>query len=238
MNIRDRTRQKHAPRRRRLLVRHRVRERIQAMILNGERAPGAKLAQQQLAEQLGDSRPLVREALMEMKSLGLVETIDNRGAVVSQINEQTLRDCYEVREMFEGLAARLCCDRITRVQLRELSEMVQRMRDLTASGRHEESAWLDRQFHLRLIEIAGNSLLSRLSEQHWALGKMVTGKEGLAERTRAEHAAILKAIESGAEAEAERAARAHIASARSWIEQRIATGAFEPRWIVSEPGKQ
>ncbi|MBI4024598.1 MAG: GntR family transcriptional regulator [Verrucomicrobia bacterium] len=223
------------PRPRGLLSRHRVRNRLQQMILNGEHAPGVKLVQLKLARQFGVSRGLVREALFEMKSLGLVETVDNRGAVVADVRGKRLLDCHDVREMLEGLAARLCCDRITRVQLRELGELAERVFKLSSSGKQEESAWLDREFHQRLIQISDNTVLVHLAEQHWVLGKIVTGKSGAPQRTREEHLAILKAIESGNEDEAERQARRHVHRGRCILQEQLAQGPLELRWLIGAP---
>jgi DNA-binding GntR family transcriptional regulator len=208
------------------------------MILSGEHRPGAKLVQDRLAKQLGVSRGVVREALMEMKSLGLIETIDNRGAIASHINARAIVDCLEVREMMEGLAARLCCQRINREQLGQLRKMVMEVYDLSTSGQYHKAVWVDRNFHHRQIELAGNTMLIRLTENHWLLGKFLIG-DGVQKsdppRTRDEHMAILDAIESGDEVEAERAARVHIRLSRDVTEKLIASGNFSPRWLVPLP---
>ena len=94
------------------VTRHRVRDSIQQMILSGERHPGSKLRQQELAEHFGVAQGVVREALLELQGFGLVETIDNRGIYVSQLDRARLLEAFHVREMHEGLAARLCCERV------------------------------------------------------------------------------------------------------------------------------
>src|SRR3954468_5844451 len=90
------------------LTRHHVREKLQGMILSGERRPGSKLRQQELAEHFQVAQGVVREALLELQAYGLVETIDRRGMFVTQLDEGKLLEAFEVREMHEGLAARLC----------------------------------------------------------------------------------------------------------------------------------
>src|SRR4051812_2502614 len=61
------------------LKRKQVCQRIEAMILRGERAAGTKLRQRELATDLGVAEGLVREALLELKQSGLVESIERRG---------------------------------------------------------------------------------------------------------------------------------------------------------------
>jgi len=99
---------------RRQVTRHQVREGLQDMILSGERLPGAKLVQQQLAKRFGVAQGVVREALLELQAYGLVQTVDNRGIFVSKLSFRTLLDSLEIREIHEGLAAHLCCERTSR----------------------------------------------------------------------------------------------------------------------------
>src|SRR4029079_9354424 len=85
------------------LGRHRVREKIEQMILNGEPQPGHRLLQQHLAKKFGVAQGIVREALLELEAYGLVEAVDNRGVFVSQLNADKLLESFDVREVLEGL---------------------------------------------------------------------------------------------------------------------------------------
>src|SRR3954447_24733363 len=95
-------------------ARHRVREDVRRLILTGELKPGSRLTQQQLAQRFGVAQSVVRESLLELQFSGLVESIDNLGVFVRNIDNNTLLHAYYVREMFEGLAARLCCQNASR----------------------------------------------------------------------------------------------------------------------------
>ena len=68
------------------------------------------------------SRTPVREALMQLELEGLVKNIPNKGAVVVGISEQDVEDIYEIRIRTEGLAARLCAEKITDEELEELEQ--------------------------------------------------------------------------------------------------------------------
>src|SRR3954468_10733826 len=84
------------------LTRHHIRENLQQMILSGERRPGSKLRQQELAELFGVAQGVVREALLELQAYGLVETIDNRGIFVSRLDKEKLLEAFDVRAVHEG----------------------------------------------------------------------------------------------------------------------------------------
>src|SRR5436309_15092357 len=89
-------------------------EELRERICQGKLPPGSKLLQRHLADEFGVAVSVVREALFELKSCGLVNVVPNLGAVVANMNSQTICDALQVREMLEGLAARLCCERASR----------------------------------------------------------------------------------------------------------------------------
>jgi DNA-binding GntR family transcriptional regulator len=208
-----------APRTRRPVARHRVRDAIHQMILTRPHRPGQKLVQQRIATELKVSRGVVREALLELNAFGVVETIDNRGAVVRRVNRERLIESYEVRELLEGLAARHCCRRMTINDLRQLREIAEQIYQLQLSGQTKEAARLDNQFHHRLIEISGHKLLLHMTHAYWVLGKIVTSEKFDPAQTRANHLAVLAAIESGDEDQAERVLRETIRSGRKFFEE-------------------
>ena len=82
-------------------------------ILSGELAPGAPLRLEELAERLGMSISPVREAVRRLESLGLAVHIPHRGARVSELALDDLRDTYEVRLVLEPLAVRRAAGRFT-----------------------------------------------------------------------------------------------------------------------------
>lgn len=213
------------------ITRHQIREGVQQMIISGERQPGTKLRQQELAEHFGVAQGVVREALLELAAYGLVEVIDNRGVYVSKIDKSRLLESFEVRAMHEGLAARLCCDRATRAELRVLREMVEQMHKLGKSKKSDEMGSMDRQFHSRIIELSGNSMLVRLAHNYRVLGKFVRANRD-PKTIRDEHMEILDAIEEGKADEAERLMREHIEAAREAIEKSMKSESFEPQWVV------
>ncbi len=193
-----------------VVTRHAVRDHIARRIAGGDYQSGMKLVQRNLANEMGVSRGVVREALFELSGMGLVETMDHRGAIVNDFNDERLVECYELREVLEGLAARRCCERITIKQLRDLRAMADEILRLYRDGKDEEGGRLDREFHLQLVQIAGNRLVERLTSTYAVLGKVITNPNRDPELVHSQHQMILNDIQAGDPEQAERSAREHI----------------------------
>jgi DNA-binding GntR family transcriptional regulator len=211
--------------------RHHVREDLQRMILSGERVPGSKLRQQELAEYFQVAQGVVREALLELQASGLVETVDRRGMFVTQLDKSRILEAFEVREMHEALAVRLCCERVNRAQVRKLIELAEEIYRLGCSEELDEMGSLDRAMHSQLIQLSGNGMLARLADNYRVLGKFVRASRDPAV-IRDEHLAILGAIEEGRPDDAERVVRQHIAAARLVVQQNMGSNNFEPQWVA------
>jgi DNA-binding GntR family transcriptional regulator len=201
------------------------------MILSGERQPGSKLRQQELAEQFSVAQGVVREALLELRAYGLVETIDRRGVFVSKIDKDKLLESFEVREVHEALAVRRCCERVTRVQVRELMDLAEEIYTKGMAGKLDEMGSLDRTLHSHLIHYSANSMLIRLADNYRVLGKFVRADRDPGV-VRDEHIAILRAVQDGRADDAERLIRQHVAAARLAVEKRFENGNFDPKWLV------
>ncbi len=200
------------------------------MILDGKLRSGEKLIQQDLARQFGVSQSVVREALFELQPIGLVESIDNRGIFVGKIDARSLVESFDVREAHECLAVRLCCQTASRADLAQLTELAQRMCSIGQSGDIDGMSLLDREFHQRLLQLAGNGMLLRLAETHRTLGKVVqVGRPP--EVIRDEHVAIVRAIEANRAQKAERLMRQHIQAAKRIVEEQIENGELSLRWV-------
>jgi len=219
----------------RQVARHAVRNHIARMVLTNQLAPGEKLVQQDLAKKLGVSRNVVREALFELGGMGLVDTRDHRGGVVSPLCGQFVLEALEVREMLETLVARRCCSQMNRAQVAGLTEMVHEIYRLSNVGERVEAAMLDRQFHLRLMQYSANSLQIRMSESFWFTTKVIRCDRRDYQGTLKGHLEILSAIQAGDEDRAETAMRAHIRAARLETEVALKLPASQIRWVIDPP---
>jgi len=209
----------------------RVREDVRRLILSGELRPGTRLTQQQLAKRFGVAQSVIRESLLELQFSGLVESVDNLGIFVSDLDTDMLLQAYEVREVLEGMAARLCCETASRNDIKQLMDQAERIDQLGQAGQLVERGSLDRAFHHKTILISGNPILTNLTDSYQMLN-MVVQLTRDHEQVFREHTAIVKAIEAGDADAAERAARDHVAGLRQYIQKLIADGKFEPRWVL------
>lgn len=214
----------------RKLARHKVRDAIEAMILEGRIRPGEKIVQLQLSRMFDVSLAVIREALFELQRSGLVEAVDNLGMFVRELDAQAVREFYTARELFEGLAARECCGRLKPEHASELRELAEEVYQAAIADRQQEKAALDRKFHSRIVEISGNRLLVGMGQQYRVLGKMV-GARYNPEETRARHLAIVDAIESGDPEIAERVAREDIRAGRRVVEEKLSQKAADVYWL-------
>ena len=212
----------------RSVARHEIRQELERRILSGESKPGERLSQQSLARELGVAQGTVRESLLELQWLGLVESIDHLGVFVDKLDVERICEAYQLREVLEGLAARLACRHAGRADMAELRTLADQIYRL-AEQNDTETATLDRRFHMRIVELARNTTLMRLSQTYRALGMTVRAYRDPA-TIYAEHLRIVDAIEHNFAEEAERQARAHVVGARVMIETLAAEGKFVPQW--------
>jgi DNA-binding GntR family transcriptional regulator len=211
--------------------RHQVREEIQRRILSGESQPGERLTQQSLARELGVAQGTVRESLLELQWLGLVESIDRLGVFVGNLDAARLCEAYQVREFLEGLAARLACEHVSRADVAQLRSMADHIWNLSKEKKEEDMGAADRAMHLRIMNLSCNKVLLRLAEGYRVLGMAVRASRD-PRIVYEEHLRIIEAIDHNFPDEAERLMRLHVAEARRMIEQQAAKNEFTAKWVT------
>jgi DNA-binding GntR family transcriptional regulator len=184
---------------------------LREMITNCRFLPGTRLNIEQLSRDMEISRTPVWEAVHRLTQEGLLVSVPNRGVFVSDISPESALDMYAVREVLEGLAARLAAGHIhagavrqMEVSLREQYAMAEQQ-DLLGYSKH------DFDFHNTIYELSENRYLQEM------LGI-------LRSRTRPtpldfmpllmdsyyDHVAVLEALMAGDGAAAEKTIRFHI----------------------------
>ena len=199
-------------------LRIRVFNALENAILDGEYAEGDSLNEIKLSQELGVSRTPVREALMQLELEGLVENIPNKGAVVVGISEKDIEDIYAIRIRIEGFASRLSAEKINEDELKALEKIVD-LQEFYLTKNDVEQIWrLDSDFHKIIYDSSrSRPLRSTLSSFHNYIKRardISVKVEGRAEKSVAEHRAILEAIRSGNGALAEQLTAEHIANAK------------------------
>ena len=132
-------------------------------ILNQFFAPGDRLIERELCELTGVSRTSVREALRQLESEGLIDTIPNRGPVVASLSLNDAQHIYEVREALEGLAARLIVKRATDERIETLAEREHQLADATRQRDVRSATKALDAFYRVLFEGSGNPVAESLT---------------------------------------------------------------------------
>lgn len=101
-------------------LRRQVVDELRHSIISGRLGPGARLVERELIAMMGVSRTVIREALRQLESEGLVAMIANKGPVVRELTLAEAKDLYSIRAVLEGLAARLFVANADLAQLRKL----------------------------------------------------------------------------------------------------------------------
>lgn len=97
-----------------------LREKIEDAIATGVFPPGSRLDETQLAERFGVSRTPIREALIQLASVGILEIRPRRGAIVPHLSLQRLVEMFEVMAELEAMCGRLAARRMSEAEHGEL----------------------------------------------------------------------------------------------------------------------
>lgn len=195
-------------------------ERFEALILSGRFAIGQRLPpERELAAQLGVSRPVVHEGLVEMAARGLVEIRPRVGTFVcdyrregslallnslvsysqGRLDPSLLAGLLELRMLFEVETARLAAGRRTRQDLSALGALVEQERDMSPQD-PAALAELDFRFHHQLCLASGNPiyplLIKSFEPAYQNLTRLFFGRPGAAQKAHEFHHELISAIEA------------------------------------------
>lgn len=137
-------------------------DQLRDYLIEGHLADGSRIPERILCERFGVSRTPLREALKVLASEGMIELLPNRGARVRKLDEQELRELFDLMGGLEALAGRLACVNITEEEIQNIEQMHQEMylyylrRDLAAYFRKNQ------EIHRAIVKAAGNRVLSEL----------------------------------------------------------------------------
>uniref|UniRef100_UPI0035B47094 GntR family transcriptional regulator n=1 Tax=Hylemonella sp. TaxID=2066020 RepID=UPI0035B47094 len=142
-----------------------VAQRLRQMLVEGQIAPGAKLNERELCEQLKVSRTPLREAIKTLAAEGLVELLPNRGAIAVQLGEDAILNTFEVMAGLEGLSGELAAQRVTPEELAEIEAMHYEMK--AAYTRRDLSTYyrLNMSIHRAINAAARNPVLTATYHQ-------------------------------------------------------------------------
>lgn len=146
------------PRGRRSLV---VVQQIRDKIVSGEVAPGSRINERVLAEQLGTSRTPLREAFKILEGEGLVAIRPNAGATVVEITPEDMDASLEVICALEGLAAEKAVERASDAEIAEIETLHELMVVAFNNGQLMDYFHLNQAIHQKIVTAAHNPALAR-----------------------------------------------------------------------------
>ncbi len=184
--------------------------------------PGAKLREQDLAQEFRVPRTRIREVLGALKQRGLIERIPNRGAVVARLDFSQVFDLYNVRGVLEGLCVRLATQNVPPESWQDLVDHFAGPMDeyVRQSDFDAFIAGYER-FRSRAIEAARNPVLAQMLDNIYEKTQVVIRRvvilPGRAKVGLQEHSAVLAAMRRGDAELAETLRRKNMQSAMDWL---------------------
>jgi DNA-binding GntR family transcriptional regulator len=171
-------------------------------IISGRLAPGARLTERELTEMLGVSRTVIREALRQLETEGLVANVPNKGPIVRELSLSEARDLYLIRGVLEGFAARLFAERANADAIDALEHALDKVVAAYDSGDSNSVLETKNDFYAVLFDVAHSetlsSMLNSLHARIWrwrALGLTHPDRSaGRSRRSISNLRSILKAI--------------------------------------------
>jgi DNA-binding GntR family transcriptional regulator len=183
-------------------------------ITDGSLAPGERITQEEIAEQLHVSRSPVLQALRMLKKDGLIEDAPGRGVQVSPLDPEWVGRLYEVRGALDGLAARLAANARATID----PQILEQGRLISQSGDLNGIIDADIAFHNAIYAASGNVLIAENANRYWVHLRRVMGAVHRWANQRSaiwdEHDAIAAAIRNGDAAQAVFLTEEHIAKAK------------------------
>jgi DNA-binding GntR family transcriptional regulator len=184
-------------------------------ITDGSLAPGERITQEEIAEQLHVSRSPVLQALRLLKKDGLIEDAPGRGVQVAPLDPEWVGHLYEVRGALDGLAVRLAAQRRAIID----PALIAQGRAIAQSGDLKHIIDADMAFHSAIYTASGNVLIAENAGRYWVHLRRVMGAVHRWAHQRSsiwdEHEAMANAIAQGNVEEAVRMTEHHITRAKT-----------------------
>lgn len=180
-----------------------VASRIIQSIFHGSLKEGDRLIVQKLAASMQVSATPIREALVQLAEIGLVQLVPNRGAVCSSFGSKELKEFFQIRRILEVEAVRVVALNPHRDELQHLSMRTREVLsgNLEGESLKEEAAELDDEFHDYLAMASGSERLAHELKRYGMLMHEIRGflENRRNQQTKAmeEHLVILDALLEG-----------------------------------------
>jgi DNA-binding GntR family transcriptional regulator len=185
-------------------------------IRSGKLIPGDRVREEDVAQSLGVSRTPVREALQLLQARRLVEDAPGRGIIVVELTRLQVLELYAMREVLEGAAARFAANYASPAEISLMHQLLNEFEG--AEGDPSSLGRINAKLHQTIYEAARNRYVQEaLANLQDSLSLLPNTTFSLPERfdpAKAEHRAVVEAIEHRDSDRAEAAGRVHIREAQ------------------------
>ncbi|MBI4323790.1 MAG: GntR family transcriptional regulator [Chloroflexi bacterium] len=206
-------------------LRHSVLVSLLTAVFKGQLHDGDWLNVQELAAQFGVSATPVREALVELAGIGVVEMVHNKGTVVRPFGQVQLREIYQLRRVLETEATRCACGKIEAGALDQLQDVMARLLNKKDLGWSERAMAADRQLHDLIARHCGSRRLAeeigRYNTLVQSIRDVVGDQSSAQQRALPEHLQIIKALLEGNADGAAAAMARHIQGTAEAVEEAL-----------------
>lgn len=139
-------------------------EQLRMAIMIGQLAPGERLIERTIGEELGVSRTVVRECIRHLESEHLV-TVSTSGPLVAVLDSDEIRQIYQLRAMLECEAVRHCAQQVTPAIVQTLQDDLNQIRAELSAGEVVGALEHTRLFYEFLFMTAGMTVAWELTER-------------------------------------------------------------------------
>ena len=212
-----------------LAVQPKLVEQVQEAILNeiteGKFAPGERIIQEQIAQELGVSRQPVQQALLLLRNKGVLRDAPGRGLIVAPLDLDYVQSMYEIRSVMEGLAFRKATECNAERARKSGPALILKGRKAVKSKSVAAMIAADREFHDFIYELSENPLIAPTMQAQWTSTQRVMGEVLMRDEKPRDiwdqHEAMLAAVTEGDAETAEVLARQHVMQAANFMISRL-----------------
>lgn len=208
-----------------------VAEQLRRAILDGALAPGSRLVESRLAEEMRVSRAPIREALRRLEDEGLVTRIPYRGTHVANLSQRRIRELYSLRALLEGFAVRRAIPRLTPMDEEQLEEINRRMLRAAEGEDLQGLVAADLALHRELCRLSDHEVLFHVWEGISNQIRQCISASAYRQDLQAvagSHRPIMEAVQARDVARAEQTVREHVLEAGERLEAHFLEGQRAP----------
>ena len=187
-------------------------DRIKEAIINGSLAPGERISERRLAEEMGISTSPIKQALNRLSFEGLTEIKPRKGTYVSVCPQPDREEIIMIKANLEGMAARFCALHITEEEIRALRKILLQMNKCIMQGDLQGLAVLNQDFHHKIRTFGRSRYLCQLLgiiQPFWERIKAPLSNGEEVKTYSTEHQGIFEALADHEEEVAEERMKAH-----------------------------